>query len=241
MQPIPPATSDLRAPAAIEIADVNVQYPGEPPVVALNTASLRVDHGASIAIVGASGSGKSTLLHVMGTLLTPTSGQVLIEGQRVDHLNDNQRAAVRSHHIGFVFQRFHLLSDLDATDNVALGLVYQAVNRRQRRKIAVDALERVGLAHRRNHRPGQLSGGEQQRVAIARALIAKPTIILADEPTGALDTTTSNHIIDTLHHINGEGTAIVTITHDPNVARTFKQTLTIADGHLAAGPETTQR
>ena len=218
--------------AALELTDIVKEYPGSPPVRALDGVSLRIDPGEMVAIVGQSGSGKSTLLHVAGTLDRPTSGELSISGVRTTSLSDDQLAAVRSRHLGFVFQQFFLLEELSAIDNVALGLVYQGVAPQERRERAIEMLERVGLAHRGHHLPRALSGGERQRVATARALITRPSVLLADEPTGNLDSNSSASIMQLLLDLHDEGVTVVIITHDHEVADQAPRRVTVGDGHI---------
>jgi len=215
---------------AVELRNVTKSYPG--PVVALDHVSLTVRRGQALAIVGASGSGKSTLLHLMGTLDTPTVGEVLLDGHHTGHLGDRQLAALRSRHLGFVFQNFHFSDRLTAIDNVASGLLYTGVPRRQRRALAFDALDLVGLSRRAGHLPSQLSGGERQRVAIARAVVHRPLLLLADEPTGALDSATGRAVLDLLLDLHHAGTTLVVITHDPNVAARLPARVRVADGRI---------
>jgi putative ABC transport system ATP-binding protein len=217
-------------PPAVELREVTKAYPG--PVVALDRVSLRIHRGQAVAVVGASGSGKSTLLHLMGTLDAPTAGEVLLDGHRTGHLGDRQLAALRSRHLGFVFQHFHLSDRLTAIDNVASGLLYSGVPRRQRRALASDALDLVGLGRRASHFPNQLSGGERQRVAIARAVAHRPLLLLADEPTGALDSATGRAVLDLLLELHQTGTTLVVITHDPNVAARMPARVRVADGRI---------
>ncbi len=219
-----------QVPAALEVRDVTKSYPGG--VVALDDVSLRIARGDAVAIVGASGSGKSTLLHIMGTLDAPTRGQVLLNGRSTGELADRRLAALRSHHLGFVFQHFHLSERLNATDNVASGLLYNGVPRHRRRAMAQAALERVGLAARATNFPHQLSGGERQRVAIARAVAHGPLVILADEPTGALDSRTGSSVLELLLELNESGTTLVIITHDGGVAGRLPARVEIADGRI---------
>lgn len=220
--------------AAIELTDVIKEYPGVPPVRALDGINLRVDQGEMVSIIGQSGSGKSTLLHVAGTLDRPTSGGLQISGVETTSLSDDQLSAVRSRHLGFVFQQFFLLGDLTAVENVALGLTYQGVAPAERRERAATMLERVGLGHRTTHVPKALSGGERQRVAIARALIGEPSLLLADEPTGNLDSKSSDSILDLLENLHAEGVTIIVITHDPVVAGRTPRQITVGDGRIVA-------
>ena len=219
--------------AVIALRDVVRSY-GSPPVVALAGVSLHIALGEFVAIVGASGSGKSTLLNVMGTLDRPTSGAVAIAGVDTAGLTDDALSALRSRHIGFVFQQFHLRDGVTALENVADGMLYTGTPRRERMTRARDALERVGLAHRLSHRPHQLSGGERQRVAIARAVMGDPPVLLADEPTGNLDTRSSESIVDLLHTLHAAGTTVVVITHDAALAARLPRRVSISDGTVVA-------
>ncbi|GLZ06385.1 macrolide ABC transporter ATP-binding protein [Actinomadura sp. NBRC 104412] len=217
---------------ALEAVDVTRAYTMEGvEVQALRGVSLRIDEGEFVAIVGPSGSGKSTLMHLLGCLDRPTSGTLRIGGRDVARLSGNELAELRNSLIGFVFQSFHLLPRTTARENVALPLVYRGVPRAERRRRAVDALTSVGLEHRVGHRPGQMSGGEQQRVAIARALVGAPRVVLADEPTGNLDTRTGHEVMDLLERLNRErGVAVVLVTHEPDVAERARRRVHIRDG-----------
>ena len=220
--------------AVLEVRDVTKTYPGSPPVAALTAVSVTIHAAQRTAVIGPSGSGKSTLLNVLGTVERPTQGTVRISGREVSALSDAELSAVRAHQLGFVFQAFHLLDHLDAVHNVALGLTYRAVPARARLAAASAALGRVGLAGRLTHRPAQLSGGERQRVAIARAVIGRPAVVLADEPTGNLDSATGAEIISLLGDLADEGTAIVVITHDQAVAAAMDRRVQMRDGRIVA-------
>ena len=220
------------SPAALELIDVSKEYAGSPPVRALDGVSVRIERGELLAIVGPSGSGKSTMLNVMGTLDLPTSGVVKIDDREVSKFSERRLSAVRSHLIGFVFQSFFLLDGVSAVDNVANGLLYSGVGARKRRERAAVALRTVGLGHRLGHVPNQMSGGERQRVAIARAIVNEPSIILADEPTGNLDTAASETVMDLLRALNDAGSTIVVITHDKEVAQSLPRQVAFRDGRV---------
>ncbi|MDP1819741.1 MAG: ABC transporter ATP-binding protein [Acidimicrobiales bacterium] len=218
----------------VDLVGVGKEYPGDPPTRVLDDVHLEIGVGELVAIVGPSGSGKSTLLNIIGTLDRPTEGSVSIAGHDTSLLSDDELSGLRSRAIGFVFQQFFLLSGMTAVDNVADGLLYTGVPLEDRRAAAVHALEQVGLDHRLGHDPSKLSGGERQRVAIARALVGHPSIVLADEPTGNLDSRSSQAIIDLLHELHDEGASILVITHDRDIAAGLPRQVEVLDGRVEA-------
>ena len=218
--------------AVLQLSGVDKVYPGPPPVTALSSVDVAINAGDLVAIVGPSGAGKSTLLHMMGALDRPTAGTIEIDGVDINTLSDRRLSGLRSRRLGFVFQDFFLIDGITATANVAEGLLYRGMRRSERHSLAISALERVGLGARLGHLPNQLSGGERQRVAIARAVVGDPAIVLADEPTGNLDSHTSEEIADLFRGLNADGTTIVVITHDTELASFFPRVVEMRDGQL---------
>lgn len=219
----------------IRLHGVTKTYPmGAVTVEALRGVNLEIKNGEFVAIVGPSGSGKSTLMHIIGLLDRPSQGNVFLEGKDVGRLSENQRATLRNKHVGFVFQTFNLLPRTTALDNVAMPLVYAGISGSERVKKATKVLESVGLGDRLNHRPSQLSGGQQQRVAIARALVNNPSLILADEPTGNLDSRSGRDILELLKTLNKAGNTVVLVTHDPAIAKTARRIIEMKDGEIGS-------
>ncbi|MER5882542.1 ABC transporter ATP-binding protein [Streptomyces sp. NPDC001941] len=230
--PVPERPAAL--PPVLEFRGVALTYPGPPPVAALRPADLSVERGEYVTVVGPSGSGKSTFLNIAGLLDAPTAGHYLLDGTDTGGLGDARRTALRGQRIGFVFQAFHLLPHRTARENVELALVHGVpAPRAERSARALDALDRVGLAHRTEALPTRLSGGEQQRVAVARALVARPSLLLCDEPTGNLDTATAASVLRLLDELHADGITLVVITHDPAVAARASRTVTLRDGVLS--------
>jgi putative ABC transport system ATP-binding protein len=223
----------------LELDDVSRVYgSADVPVYALREVSLQIHAGDFMSIVGPSGSGKSTMLGLLGLLDLPSSGTVRVDGQDVSALDDAHRSAVRGDAIGFVFQQFHLIPHLTAAGNVETALLYRGIRSSARRRMAMDALALVGLEHRADHRPLQMSGGEQQRVAIARAIVTEPLIVLADEPTGALDSANAAHVLDTFHNLQSADRAVVMVTHDLGIAATTARVVSMRDGRIVSDQHT---
>ena len=217
----------------IDVRDVYKIYnPGENQVNALDGVSLTIDEGEFVAIIGQSGSGKSTLMNMLGLLDTPTSGEYYINGTLVDDLTDDEMSKIRNEQIGFIFQGFNLISSLNAIENVELPLVYRGISKYERREISEAALRKVGLEQRMHHLPAALSGGQQQRVAVARAIAAAPPVILADEPTGNLDTRSTNDVMQILHNLKEDGRTVIIITHDNEIAEQAERVIRIRDGRV---------
>ena len=225
-------------PVVMELIEVGKSYPGNPPVEALRGINLIVRRGELLALVGTSGSGKSTMLNIMGALDRPTSGKLCVDGQDLSNFSDRELSTLRGSRIGFIFQQFHLIAGLSVLENVSTGLLYQGINRSLRMEKATQLLSRVGLGDRMTHLPHELSGGQQQRVAIARALMGDPAIVLADEPTGNLDSETSEEIMDLIHQLNEGGSTIVVVTHDGELARSLPGVVTLLDGLVKSDSRT---
>ena len=219
--------------ALVEIQDISKIYnPGENEVRALDHISLTIQKGEFVAIIGQSGSGKSTLMNMIGCLDVPTEGTYILNGQNVSKLSDNELSDIRNQEIGFIFQGFNLIANLTAQENVELPLIYRGVPKKERHELSVAALKKVGLAHRMDHRPSEMSGGQQQRVAIARAIAQAPPVILADEPTGNLDSASSMEILDILKQLHAENRTVILITHDNDIAKQAKRGIRIKDGKI---------
>lgn len=216
----------------ISLHDVNKTYPGVVPLHVLKDINLEIRRGEFVSIMGASGSGKSTLLNILGILDSYDSGTYTLDGKLIRDLSENRAAELRNRMIGFVFQSFNLIGYKTALENVALPLFYSGVGRRKRNAMAMEELERMGLADRATHLPGELSGGQKQRVAIARAMVTRPSLILADEPTGALDSHTSKEVMDVFRNLNDEGMTVVVVTHDPAVGAATDRIIRIVDGQI---------
>lgn len=221
--------------ALIDIRNIYKIYnPGENEVRALDGISLSIAHGEFVAIIGQSGSGKSTLMNMLGCLDVPTMGQYFLNGSDVSRMKDDELSEIRNKEIGFIFQGFNLIQNLTAIENVELPLIYRGIGKNERRELAIQALEMVGLAHRMNHKPAEMSGGQQQRVAIARAIAAKPPVILADEPTGNLDSHSSKEILQILKELHKSGRTVILITHDNDIAAQARRVIRIRDGKIEA-------
>lgn len=219
----------------VEVKDIcKIYNPGENEVRALDHVSLKIHTGEFVAIIGQSGSGKSTLMNMLGCLDVPTSGDYYLNGENVANLSDDELSDIRNKEIGFIFQGFNLIPNLTAQENVELPLIYRGVGKKERHELSVSSLEHVGLGHRMDHKPSEMSGGQQQRVAIARAIAAKPPVILADEPTGNLDSASSKEILETLKKLHEEGRTVILITHDNEIAAQAKRVIRIKDGRVEA-------
>jgi len=224
--------------ALVEIRDVSKIYnPGENEVRALDHVNVTIDEGEFVAIIGQSGSGKSTLMNMLGCLDVPTSGSYILHGQNVSELTDNELSDIRNREIGFIFQGFNLIPNLTALENVELPLIYRGVGKSKRVQLSETALEKVGLEHRMDHKPSEMSGGQQQRVAIARAIAQAPPIILADEPTGNLDSHSTQEILAILRELHEDGRTVILITHDNDIAAQAKRVIKIKDGHIESDIE----
>ena len=229
-------------PSLIQLADVKKTYHmGDVDVHALRGVNVTIDAGEFVAVMGSSGSGKSTLMNIVGCLDQPTSGQYLLDGKEVSHMSRDELADIRNHTLGFVFQSFNLLSRTSAVENVELPLLYQGVKTRERVARSTEALERVGLGKRLDHHPSQLSGGQQQRVAIARAIVGKPKVILADEPTGNLDSRTSVEVMALFQQLGRDGITVVLVTHEPDIAEYAARVVIMRDGHVLSDTRQTPK
>ena len=217
----------------ITLENINKTYPGAVPLHVLKDINLHIGNGELVSIMGASGSGKSTLLNILGILDTYDTGEYYLDGRLIRNLSENQAADLRNRLIGFVFQSFNLINYKSALENVALPLMYQGISRRKRNAQAMEQLERMGLADRVSHLPGEMSGGQRQRVAIARALVTRPAVILADEPTGALDSKTSKEVMQVFRDLNADGMTIAIVTHDPGVGAATNRIIKIVDGRIS--------
>ena len=224
--------------ALVEIRDMcKIYNPGENEVRALDHVSVTIDEGEFVAIIGHSGSGKSTLMNMLGCLDVPSSGTYMLHGQNVSELDDDELSDIRNREIGFIFQGFNLIPNLTALENVELPLIYRGVGRSKRLELSRIALEKVGLGHRMDHKPAEMSGGQQQRVAIARAIAQAPPVILADEPTGNLDSHSTQEILEILKELHGEGRTVILITHDNDIAAQAKRVIKIKDGRIESDSE----